>query len=104
MRQYGRFGGPTFVRYLKEVRRKWGRVLLVTDSASQHKHRKVRKCLEEHGVLEILYLPTATAEARRSRVRMEGCKVQACHFRTLRDAGGPDACGVRIFQDVFNQA
>ena len=44
------------------------------------------------------------AEARRSRVRMEGCKVQACRFRTLRDAGGPDACGVRIFQDVLNQA
>ena len=39
MRQYGRFDGPTFVRYLKEVRRKWGKVLLVTDNASQHKHR-----------------------------------------------------------------
>ena len=44
------------------------------------------------------------AEAQRSRVRMEGCKVQVCHFRTLRDVGGPDACGARIFQDVFNQA
>ena len=60
MRQYGRFDGPTFVRYLKEVRRKWGRVLLVTDNASQHKHREVRQYLEEHGGLEILYLPTAT--------------------------------------------
>ena len=39
MRQYERFDGPTFVRYLKEVRRKWGKVLLVTDNASQHKHR-----------------------------------------------------------------
>ena len=58
--QYGRFDGPTFVRYLKEVRRKWGKVLLVTDSASQHKHRKVRRYLEEHDGLEILYLPTAT--------------------------------------------
>ena len=35
--------GPTFVRYLKEVRRKWGKVLLVTDNASQHKHREVRQ-------------------------------------------------------------
>ena len=43
-------------------------------------------------------------EAQRRRVRMEGCKVQACHLRTLRGAGGPDACGVRIFQDMFNQA
>ena len=44
------------------------------------------------------------AEAQRSRVRMEGCKIQACHLRTLRDAGGPDACGVRVFQDLFDQA
>ena len=29
MRHYGKFDGPTFVRYLKEVRRKWGKVLLV---------------------------------------------------------------------------
>ena len=59
MRQYGRFDGPTFVRYLKEVRRKRGRILLVTDNASQHKHREVRKYLEEHDGLEILYLPAA---------------------------------------------
>ena len=44
------------------------------------------------------------AEARRSRVRMKGCKVPARHFRTLRNAGGPDACGVRVFQDLLDQA
>ena len=33
---------------IEEVRRKWGKVLLVTDSASQHKHRDVLKYLEEH--------------------------------------------------------
>ncbi|MDE0525089.1 MAG: transposase [Thaumarchaeota archaeon] len=60
MRQYEKFDGPTFVRYLREVRRKWGRVLLVTDNASQHRDREVRKYLEEHDGMEILYLPTAT--------------------------------------------
>ena len=104
MRQYGRFDGPTFVRHLKEVRRKWGKVLLVTDNASQHKHREMRQCLEETRRVGDPVPAYRDAEAQRSRVRMEGCKVQACHFRTLRDAGGPDACGVRIFQDVFNQA
>ena len=64
MRQYGRFDGPTFIRYLKAVRRKWGKVFLVTDNASQHRHRKVRKYLEEHEELEILYLPTATPKLR----------------------------------------
>ena len=39
MRRYGGFDGPTFVRCPKGVRRKWGKVLLVTDNASQHKRR-----------------------------------------------------------------
>ena len=60
MRQYERLDGQTFVRYLKEVRRKWGKILLVADNASQHRHREVQKYLEEHDGLEILYLPTAT--------------------------------------------
>ena len=60
MRQYGRFDGPTFVRYLKEVRRKWGKALLIMDNAGQHKTKAVRKYLEEHDEVEILYLPIAT--------------------------------------------
>ena len=77
MRQYGRFDGPTFVRYLKEVRSaKWGKVLLVTDNASQHKHREVRQYLEEHDGLEILVPAYCDTEAQRSRVRMEGCKIR----------------------------
>ena len=46
MRQYERFDGPTFVRYLKEARRKWGKVLLIMDNAGQHKTKAVRKYLE----------------------------------------------------------
>ena len=48
MRQYERFDSPAFVRYRRKVRRKWGRVLLVTDNASQHKHRDVKRYLKEH--------------------------------------------------------
>ena len=59
-RQYGRFNNPTFVRYLKEARRKWGKVLLIMDNAGQHKTKAARKYLEEHDEVEILYLPTAT--------------------------------------------
>ena len=88
MRRYGRFDGPTFVRYLKEVRRKWGKVLLVTDNASQHKHRDVLKYLEEHDGLEILYLPTATPKLsavesiwKDARYRL----VTSEHYETLED-------------------
>ena len=34
MLQYERFDDPMFVKYLGEVRRKWGKILLVTDNAS----------------------------------------------------------------------
>ena len=104
MRQYGRFDGPTFVRYLKEARRKWGKVLLIMDNAGQHKTKAVRKYLEEARRIGDPVPAYRDAEAQRSRVRMEGCKVPARHFRTLRNAGGPDACGIRVFQDLFDQA
>ena len=60
MRQYGTFDGPTFVRYLKEARYKWGKVLIIMDNASQHKHRDVREFLEENDDVEVPCLPTAT--------------------------------------------
>ena len=88
MRQYERFDGPTFVRYLKEVRRKWGRVLLVTDNASQHKHREVRKYLEEHDDVEILYLPTATPKLSAVESVWKDAKyrlVTSEHYETLED-------------------
>ena len=58
MRQYERFDGPTFIRYLKKVNRKLDRVLLVTDNAIQHRHGEVKKYLKEHDGMENLYLPT----------------------------------------------
>ena len=88
MRQYGRFDGPTFVRYLKEVRRKWGKVLLVTDNASQHKHREVRQYLEEHDGLEILYLPAATPKLGAVESVWKDAKhrlVTSEHYGTLED-------------------
>ena len=88
MRQYGRFDGPTFVRYLKEVRRKWGRIFLVTDNASQHKHREVRKYLEEHDGLEILYLPAATPKLSAVESVWKDAKyrlVTSEHYETLED-------------------
>ena len=88
MRQYERFDGPMFVRCLKEVRRKWGRVLLVTGNASQHKHREVRQYLEEHDEAEILYLPTATPRLSAVESVWKDAKyrlVTSEHYETLED-------------------
>ena len=89
MRQYGRFDGPpTFVRYLKGVRRKWDDVLLITDNASQHRHREVWKYLEGHDGLEILYLPTATPKLSAVESVWKDAKyrlVTSEHYETLED-------------------
>lgn len=60
MRQNNLFNSESFVGYLKEVRRKWGKVLLLADNAPQHKARRVKECLEDHPEIRIMYLPVAT--------------------------------------------
>ena len=88
MWQYGRFDGSMFVRYLKEVRRKWGKILPVMDNVSQHKHREVRKYLEEHDEMEILYLPTATPRLSAAESVWKDAKyrlVTSEHYETLED-------------------
>ena len=88
MRQYEKFDGPTFVRYLRKVRRKWGRVLLVTDNASQHKHRDVKRYLKEHDGMEMLYLPTATPKLSAVESVWKDAKyrlVTSEHYETRED-------------------
>ena len=88
MRQYERFDGPTFVRYLKEARQKWGKVPLIVDNVGQHKIKTVRKYLEEHDEVEILYLPTATSRLSAVESVWKDAKyrlVTSEHYETLED-------------------
>ena len=62
MRKYDTFDGPTFVKYPKEARPKWGRVPTITGNASQHRHRGVKKYLEGNDGVGVPYLPTATSK------------------------------------------
>jgi len=88
VRRYERFGGPTFARRLGKARRKWGGVLLVTDNASQHKHREVKRYLEEHDGMEMLYLPTATPKLSAVESVWKDAKyrlVTSEHYETRED-------------------
>ena len=70
------------------MRRKWGKVLLIMDNASQHKHREVLKYLEEHDGLEILYLPAATPKPGAVESVWKDAKyrlVTSEHYETLKD-------------------
>ena len=88
VRRYDRFDGPTFVQYLKEVRRKWGKALVIMDNAGQHKTRAVREYLAEHPDVEVLYLPTATPKLSAVEAIWKEAKyrlVTSAHYETLED-------------------
>ena len=70
------------------MRCKWGRILLVTDNASQHKYREVRKHLKEHDVIKILYPPVAMLKfsAVKSVWKDAKCRFATSeHHETLRN-------------------
>jgi len=62
-RTYGSFDGPTFLAYLVELRRHFGKVLVVMDGAPQHRTRDVRRFLADHpDTVRAMYLPAGTPE------------------------------------------
>ena len=56
-RTHERFDAPTFIRYLKEMQRRFGRVAAVTSRASLHRAKLVGGLLRENKNVRIIYLP-----------------------------------------------
>ena len=56
-RTHESFDAPTFVGYLKEMQRRFGKVAVVTDRASPHRAKSVKKLLRESKNIKIIYLP-----------------------------------------------
>jgi transposase len=63
-RQYSTFDQDTFLQYLKELQRKFRKLILFLDRAAQHyRSNKVRKHLEENkNVIRVEYLPKGSPE------------------------------------------
>ena len=62
-RQYDAFNQYTFMDYLKQLQRRFGKVILITDRARQHQSKKVQKYLEENkDSIRIIYLPKGSPE------------------------------------------
>ena len=62
-RTYDRFDGDTFLAYLKELRRHFGKVNVIMDNASQHSTRNVNAFLAKNRKdIRVMYLPAATPE------------------------------------------
>lgn len=56
-RTHTKFNGPTFVKYLKELHRKFGKVLVIADRASPHRSKDVEKFLKENPDVKLAYFP-----------------------------------------------
>ena len=56
-RTHERFDAPTFIRYPKEMQRRFGKVAVVTDRASPHRAKLVKGLLRENKNIRIIYLP-----------------------------------------------
>lgn len=62
-RQYDLFNKDTFLDYLKQVRRRLGKVIMFADRARQHGSKKVMEYLEENkDAIRIAYLPKGPPE------------------------------------------
>ena len=88
MRTYDAFDAETFVQYLREVRRKWGRALIIMDNARQHKSRAADEYLEGCDDIGVLYLPVATPELSAVESIWKDAKyklITSTHYDTLED-------------------
>jgi transposase len=63
-RQYDKFNQDTFLDYLKQVKKKLGKkVVMFTDRARQHQSNKIKKYLEKNkDSVRIFYLPKGSPE------------------------------------------
>ena len=62
-RQYGVFNQDTFLDYLKQARKRLGKVIMFADRARQHRSKKVMEYLDENkDAIRIVYLPKGSPE------------------------------------------
>jgi transposase len=62
-RQYKKFNQDTFLDYLKQVKKRLGKIVMFTDRASQHQSKKVQEYLQENNdSIKLFYLPKGSPE------------------------------------------
>jgi transposase len=62
-RQYNLFNQYTFLDYLKQIKKRLGKVILITGRARPHQSKKVQEYLKENNDLtKIFYLPKGSPE------------------------------------------
>ena len=100
-RTYDRFNASTFVTYLKELQRHFGKAVIIADRAPQHRSKTVREFLRTNKNIKIIYFPkglsylNAVEECRRQgkrrllvseyyRTFSDMCRAVSTYYRTAR--------------------
>ena len=87
-RTHERFDAPTFIRYLKEMQRRFGKAAVVTGRTSPHRAKLVMGLLRENKNVRIIYLPkgsphlNAVEECWRQGKRI---RLVSVYYRTFAD-------------------
>ncbi len=62
-RQYERFDSHSFISYLEEVQKKFGKFILFVDRATQHRSRVVKEYLQRYSdIIRMEYFPVGSPE------------------------------------------
>ena len=100
-RTYDRFNASTFIAYLKELQRHFGKAMIITDRAPQHRSKMVREFLRTNKNIKIIYFPKGSPylnvveECRRQgkrrllvseyyRTFSDMCRAVSAYYRTAR--------------------
>ena len=86
-RTYERFDADTFVRYLKGLRRHFGKVAVTVDRASPHRARLVREFLRKNGDVKVIYLPKGSPFLNAMEEAWRGSKLETlvCEYHGTLD-------------------
>jgi len=52
----------TFIRFLRELHRRFGRIAVIMDNVPQHTGARVRRYIKENPDIRVIALPVATPE------------------------------------------
>ena len=79
-RLYNKFNVEIFVKYLKEIHKRFGKIIVMVDRASQHTSKLVRKLLAECNEIKLIYLQKNLPISKWSRRVLASSKTKTSYF------------------------
>ena len=87
-RSYEKFNSVSFIDYLDEACRKFGKIFVIVDRAPQHKSKKTRRYLKNNKDINLAYLPSASPHLSMIEEIWRQCKhenVESEFYESIHD-------------------